>query len=139
MGRTVAGIIIFLELMALLLIGQFVAPYLGRANPSYAALIILGLYFLVLAKMGVAIWALVDVDANSWVSKLFHVGSLLPIGLFNAGLAYRLGRVMLEDDPASWVAIGVGGLTVLFVIVAVVCLLAGLLKLVPRAWRPVRG
>jgi phosphatidylglycerophosphate synthase len=132
-GRYVAIVALFAEVTVLLLLAQLVGPYLGRAEgQTLQVLAIVAVFLAILAKACVSICALFAGSGGHIAVRIMFAGSLLPIGVLNAGLAYRLGQLAVEEDLEVALVVGLWVLAALAALVAVTCIWTGVARLLPR-------
>jgi hypothetical protein len=139
-GRYVSIVALVAEVTVLLLLAQLVGPYLGRAEgQTLQVLAIMAVFLAILAKACVSICALLAGSGGHIAVRIMFTGSLLPIGVLNAGLAYRLGRIAVEEDLEAALVAGLWVLAALAVLVAVTCIWTGIARMLPRFNRAPAG
>jgi hypothetical protein len=144
MGRSRAVLVfvaifaLMAEVAILLLPGQWVVLWLaGASSTVLGALAILGVFLAVLIKACISICALVAGAGGRFRVRVIQAGSLLPVAALNLALAYGLIGIVTDEKPGGTLATSLLALAALAVLVAVVCLVTGIARLIPRFNRTV--
>jgi hypothetical protein len=122
-----AGQIIYLPMLAMLEI----APFLGDLAPAHTFEVLLLAYVMLLVKTLVSTWALLDEGNQSFALRLFHTTNLIPIGLVNALLSFRLIQLVLHEGVSLGQGFVLVMLAALVTLAAAICIGSGLARLKP--------